>query len=63
MSCNSPFLGPITNLVLNAKEMSRFLTCGAKLAHNQTMSRLELTYQPLYAIMTELQVIRHHHPQ
>jgi len=48
--------GPINNILLNGKEITRSLSCSVELSANHTRTKWELKMKPLENVMDEFQV-------
>lgn len=48
-------LGPVSNIILNGKEVTRSLSCAAELVLNHTMSKWELRLKPVGDILVDIQ--------
>ncbi|XP_074657366.1 E3 ubiquitin-protein ligase DCST1-like [Tubulanus polymorphus] len=48
--------GPVSNLIFNAKEITRSLNCVVELAENQTKMRMELRSKPAQDILDDLKL-------
>jgi len=49
--------GPINNILLNGKEITRSLSCSVELSANHTRAKWKLKMKPLENVMDEFQVL------
>ena len=49
-------IGPIHNIIMNGKEITRSLSCATELAANHTAAKWELKMKPLGDVMQQFQV-------
>jgi len=49
-------VGPIHNIIINGKEITRAMSCTIELSANHTASKWELALKPVGEVMDNLQV-------
>ncbi|XP_013381102.2 E3 ubiquitin-protein ligase DCST1 [Lingula anatina] len=47
--------GPIANIMFNAEEVTRVISCSTELMMNQTMKRMDLKFQPIHHALMDMQ--------